>query len=386
MTSGRPRIVVAPDKFKGSLTATEAADAIARGLVRGCPDAEIVSMPVADGGDGTVEAAVAAGYQRKYVMVSGPTGETVRASFAIDGADAVVEMAEASGIRLLPGGRPAPMTASTRGTGELLCAAMDAGARRIVLGVGGSATTDGGAGMVQALGVRLLDADTKDVAPGGASLIGLTEIDVAGLDPRVETTEIIVATDVTNPLLGPDGAAAVFGPQKGATESQLALLETALAHFAEVVRRDLRIDVTGIAGGGAAGGIAAGAVAFLGARITSGVALVLDLVGFADALCGTDLVITGEGSLDAQSLSGKTPVGVARAAAAAGIRVVALVGRLDVDAEQLAAAGIAEASAIVDIEPDTSIAQRDAHRLLVQLAERVGKALNTPQGVSHPGR
>ncbi len=376
MTPARPRIVVAPDKFKGSLTATQAAEAIGSGLARGCPGAEIVLLPVADGGDGTVDAAVAAGYQRHDVVVEGPTGEPVQACFAIRGVDAVIEMAEASGLRQLPGGRPAPLTASTRGTGQLLSAALDAGARHLVLGVGGSATTDGGAGMVQALGARMLSAAGEDLSAGGAVLLDLAAIDATGLDPRLLTADVVVATDVNNPLVGPDGAAAVFAPQKGATASQVALLDAALTHYADVVHRDLQVEVAGMAGAGAAGGTAAGAVALLGARITSGVALVLDLVGFGAALHGADLVITGEGSLDVQSLSGKAPIGVARAAAAAGVPVVALVGRLSVDSEHLRAVGISYARALLDIEPDPDRAHRRASSLLAELAERIGVDLH----------
>jgi len=373
--TGRPRILVAPDKFKGSLTATQAAAAIGRGLARGCPGAEIVLLPVADGGDGTVDAAVAAGYERRHAVVSGPTGEPVEACFAVRGEHAVVEMAEASGLRRLPGGRPAPLTASTTGTGQLLLAALDSGARHLVLGVGGSASTDGGAGMVQALGARLLGASGEDLTPGGAALAGLHRIDVAGLDPRLGATDVVVAVDVDNPLVGPRGAAAVFGPQKGATPTQVAALDDALSRFATVVHRDLGVDMASTVGGGAAGGTAAGAVAFLGARLTSGITLVLETIGFADALPGTDLVITGEGSLDEQSLSGKAPIGVARAAAAAGVPVVALVGRLEVRPEELHAVGITHGRALLDLEPDPAAAQRGASALLVQLAAQVAADL-----------
>lgn len=376
MTPGRLRIVVAPDKFKGSLTATEAARAIGLGLSRGRPGAEIVLLPVADGGDGTVDAAVAAGYERRRVVVTGPTGEPVEACFAIRGDRAVIEMAEASGLRQLPLGRSAPLTASTAGTGMLVCAALDAGALHLVLGVGGSASTDGGAGMMQALGVRLLGDAGEVLAPGGAGLAGLTRIDVTDLDPRLAGVEVVVASDVDNPLVGPLGAAAVFGPQKGATRDDVAVLDVAMARWAAVVHRDLGVDVAGMAGAGAAGGTAAAAVAFLGARITSGIALVLDVVGFADALDGADLVVTGEGSLDVQSLAGKAPVGVARVAAAAGIPVVALVGRLSVDPAELRAVGITRARAILEIEPDPAAAQRDAATLLARLAEHVGATLD----------
>lgn len=375
MTPDRPRVLVAPDKFKGSLTAARAAAAIGRGLERGCPGAEVVLLPVADGGDGTVDAAVSAGFSRRHATVAGPTGEPVDACFAVRGGSAVVEMAEASGLRRLPGGRPAPLTASSAGTGELLRAALDAGARHLVLGVGGSAGTDGGAGMVRAMGARLLRADGGDVGPGGAALAGLDRIDAAGLDPRLAGTEVLVAVDVDNPLVGSRGAAAVFGPQKGATADDVAVLDAALTRFAAVVRRDLGVDLAATPGAGAAGGTAAGAVAFLGARLTSGITLVLDTIGFTDALAGADLVVTGEGALDEQSLAGKAPVGVARAAAAAGVPVVALVGRLEVGPDRLREVGIGTVRALLDVEPDPAIARRDASGLLGRLAEQVGRDL-----------
>lgn len=381
MTPGRLRILVAPDKFKGSLTAVEAARSIARGLSRRHPAAEIVELPVADGGDGTVDAAVAAGYARRRATVSGPTGEPVEAEFAVLGDRAVIEMAEASGLRRLPGGRPAPLIASTYGTGQLVAAALDAGARHIVLGVGGSASTDGGAGMAQALGARLLGAAGVDLPPGGAVLADLTRIDVTGLDPRLADAEVVVAIDVDNPLVGPRGAAAVFGPQKGATERDVAVLDAALTRYAEVVARDLGLAVADVPGAGAAGGTGAGALAFLGARTTSGIGLVLEVIGFATALVGADLVVTGEGSLDVQSLSGKAPVGVALAAAAAGVPVIALVGRLEVGPEQLRAVGIARAYALLDRAADVAEAQRDAAPLLADLAEQVGHDLPTHQPV-----
>jgi len=370
-----PRVVVAPDKFKGSLTAVQAARAIADGLIRGCPSCDVVLLPVADGGDGTVEAAVTAGYERRTVTVQGPTGEPVSAAFAVSGRRAVLEMAEASGLRRLPAGRPAPLTASTFGTGQLLLAALDAGARSVVLGVGGSASTDGGAGMAQALGARLLDARGQDLPPGGAALRMLDRIDLAGLDPRLADSTVVLASDVDNPLVGEHGAAAVYGPQKGASADDVLLLDAALGHYAEVVQRDLGVPVAQVPGAGAAGGTGAGAMAFLAARSTSGIALVLEVVGFADAVRGADLVITGEGSLDAQSLYGKTPVGVSAAAAAAGVPVIALVGRLEVSPEQLHRVGIRSAHALLELEPDAEVAQCDAAPLLTRLAAQLGATL-----------
>jgi len=373
---GRPlRVVVAPDKFKGSLTAVQAAAAIAAGFAAAHPDAVIVQLPVADGGEGTVDAALTAGFIPHRVVVQGPTGQPVTAVLAVREGTAVIEMAEASGLRLLPLARPAPLTASSYGTGELVRAALDAGASRIVLGVGGSASTDGGAGMAQALGAQLLDAAGRQVPPGGAGLAQLRRIEVADFDARLADTEVVVASDVDNPLCGPRGAAAVYGPQKGATADDVATLDSALAHYAQLLRRDLNIEVADVPGAGAAGGTGAGALAFLGARLTSGIALLLEVVGFAEAIRGADLVITGEGSLDAQSLHGKAPIGVARAAG--GIPVIALVGRLEVHAEQLRAVGITGARALLELEPDAAIAQRDAERLLTELAGQVAAEFGT---------
>lgn len=373
---GRPlRVVVAPDKFKGSLTAVQAAAAIAAGFAAAHPDAVIVQLPVADGGEGTVDAALTAGFTPHRVVVQGPTGQPVTAVLAVREGTAVIEMAEASGLRLLPLARPAPLTASSYGTGELVRAALDAGASRIVLGVGGSASTDGGAGMAQALGAQLLDAAGRQVPPGGAGLAQLHRIEVADFDARLADTEVVVASDVDNPLCGPRGAAAVYGPQKGATADDVATLDSALAHYAQLLRRDLNIEVADVPGAGAAGGTGAGALAFLGARLTSGIALLLEVVGFAEAIRGADLVITGEGSLDAQSLHGKAPIGVARAAG--GIPVIALVGRLEVHAEQLRAVGITGARALLELEPDAAIAQRDAERLLTELAGQVAAEFGT---------
>jgi glycerate 2-kinase len=288
---------------------------------------DVVLAPVADGGDGTVDAAVAAGYERVTTTVAGPTGEPVEASFAVSGDTAVVEMADASGLRRLPSGRPAPLTATTYGTGELIRAALDRGVRRVVLGVGGSATTDGGAGMARALGVRFLDAEGRDLPEGGAALRRLHTIDMTGLDPRLRDVEIVVASDVDNPLTGDRGAAAVYGPQKGAGPADVEELDQALGQLASVVTQQLGVDVAGLAGAGAAGGTGFGAVAFLGASIVSGIDLLLDLAHFPTAVRDARVVITGEGSLDRQSLAGKAPWGVAQAAARAGVPVVALVGR-----------------------------------------------------------
>jgi glycerate kinase len=368
------RVIVAPDKFEGSLTAGQAARAIRAGLLRARPDAEVVGLPVGDGGAGTLEALVAAGFERVPVPASGPTGEPVAAAIAVQGDRSFVEMAEASGLKRLPGGRRAPLEATTYGTGELLRAALDRGVREVVLGIGGSATTDGGAGMAAALGARFLDQAGAELPPGGAALLRLARVDTAGLDPRLRHVVVTVAADVDNPLVGPQGAAHVFGPQKGAGPDDVLLLDSALRRYARVLAADLGVDVADIPGAGAAGGLGAGAIAFLGARLRSGIELVLDLVGFHEAVATADLVVTGEGKLDGQSLRGKAPVGVARAATAHGVPVVALAGVVEVADRELRAAGFEEALALTDLEPDPARSIAEAAPLLERLAERVGRA------------
>lgn len=362
-------IVIAPDKFKGSLTAREAAAALARGIGRVRPGLAVHQVPVADGGDGTVAAAVAAGFTPVSADVHGPTGEPVTATIAVRGDLAVVEAASAGGLVLLPGGRPAPMTASTYGVGELLLAAADAGCRTVVLGVGGSASTDGGAGMVQALGGTVRDADGVALGPGGGALAGVATVDLGTLDPRVGGLDVILASDVDNPLLGPHGAAAVFGPQKGASPEQVRELDAGLRIWAEHVGPE-SVDVPGA---GAAGGLGFAALAVLGATRRSGIDLLLDLIGFTDHLPGARLVITGEGSLDEQSLHGKAPMGVVEAASKAGVPAVAVAGRCLLDRATLAGAGIAAAYALTDLEPDPVRSIADAERLLTELATRVAE-------------
>lgn len=368
------RVVVAPDKFEGSLTAAQAARAIEAGLLRARPDAEVVRLPLGDGGAGTLAALVAAGFERVPVRAAGPTGEPVDAAIALRGDRAFVEMAEASGLRRLPGGRRAPLEATSYGTGELIRAALDLGARELVLGIGGSATTDGGAGMASALGVRFLDEAGRPLPPGGAALLRLARIDTAGLDPRIRRVRVTVAADVDNPLVGPEGAAAVYGPQKGASPEDVLLLDSALRRYASVLRSDLGLDLAGTPGAGAAGGLGAGAIAFLGATLRSGIDLVLELIGFDAAVTGADLVVTGEGKVDFQSLRGKAPFGVARAAAAHGVPVVVLAGVLEVAERELRAAGIEEARALTELEPDVERSIAEAEPLLERLAERLGRA------------
>jgi glycerate 2-kinase len=371
------RVVVAPDKFEGSLTAGQAAQAIQAGLLRARPDAEVLGLPLGDGGAGTLEVLVAAGFRRVPVPASGPTGEPVEAAIAVQGQRSFIEMAEASGLKRLPGGRRAPLAATTYGTGELVRAALDLGVRELALGVGGSATTDGGAGMATALGARFLDDAGAELPPGGAALLHLARVGTAGLDRRLRDVEVTVAADVDNPLVGPEGAAHVFAPQKGAGPDEVLLLDSALRRYAHVLAADLGVDLAATPGAGAAGGLGAGAIAFLGARLRSGIELILELVGFDRAVADADLVVTGEGKLDAQTLRGKTPVGVARAATAHGVPVVALAGAVDVADRELRAAGFEEAHALTELEPDPERCMAEAAALLERLAERVGRAWGT---------
>ncbi|MEU0202297.1 MULTISPECIES: glycerate kinase [unclassified Streptomyces] len=368
-------MLVAADKFKGSLTAVEVAERVTAGLRRVVPDLEVEALPVADGGDGTVAAAVAAGFERREVRVAGPLGDEVTAAFALREGTAVVEMAEASGLQRLPAGVFAPLTASTYGSGELLRAALDAGARTIVFGVGGSATTDGGAGMLSALGARFLDADGEPVPPGGGGLAALATADLSGLDPRLGEIEFILASDVDNPLTGPKGAPAVYGPQKGATPDDVAALDAALAHFAEVLEGPAgpkAAEYAAAPGAGAAGGIGYGAL-LLGAGFRPGIEVMLDVLGFAPALDRAELVITGEGSLDEQTLHGKAPAGVAAAARAAGKDVVAVCGRLALPPEALGRAGIRRAYPLTDAEPDVAKCIAEAGPILERVAERIAR-------------
>ena len=343
MTSGAMKIVIAPDSFKESLSALQVADAIEAGMRAVWPDATYVKVPVADGGEGTVQALVdATGGRRVDVRATGPLGEPVDAFYGItgDGDLAVIEMAAASGLEGVPPARRDPRTATSRGTGELIRAALDAGARRFVLGVGGSATNDGGAGMLQALGVRLLDAAGNDLGPGGAALAHLARIDASGIDPRVREAGFRIACDVDNPLVGPRGASAVFGPQKGATPDSVRELDAALAHYADVVRDATGRDVAHLPGAGGGGGIAAAMVVFLDGQLGRGIEIVTQAVGLDAAVRDADLVVTGEGRIDGQTVNGKTPMGVAQVARRHGKPVVAIGGSLASDAEAVYAHGI----------------------------------------------
>lgn len=343
------KLVVAPDSFKESLSAPEVAAAIARGWSRARPLDEILLRPMADGGEGTVDAVLAAtGGERRECAVRGPLGAPVQAHWGwLEEGAAVIEMAAASGLHwVAPQQRDATRTTSY-GTGELIRAALEAGARKIILGLGGSATNDGGMGLLQALGVRFLDERGQPLGDGGAALAGLHAIDLAGLDPRLAGVEVEVAADVNNPLCGEHGASTVFGPQKGASPEQVRLLDAALARYAEVAARTLGQDHSLFPGVGAAGGLGFAARAFLKARFRPGVELVAEVSGLAEALEGAGLAITGEGRLDEQSLHGKTPIGVARLALEAGVPLIALAGSLGKGYGRLHEAGIAAAFSLV---------------------------------------
>ena len=368
------RVLIASDKFKGSLSAAGVAAALGAGIRGVRPDTTVVVAPVADGGEGTLEAALASGHREVVVTAAGPTGVAGRARYARSGDRAVIELAEVCGLGRLPGGTPAPLRASSRGVGEVIAAAVADGCRHVVLGVGGSASTDGGAGMVAALGARLLDGDGREVRDGGGALGEVRRLDLTGLRRALAGVELVVACDVTNPLTGPTGAAAVYGPQKGASPADVAVLDAALAHWADLVADavgadgmvadGLGTDLRERPGAGAAGGVGFAAMALLGARLRSGAELVLELAGFGDLLRHADLVVTGEGSLDEQSLQGKAPVGVATAAGAAGVPVVAVCGRSTLDPERLRAAGFAAVYRLTDLEPDPARCMTDAAALL----------------------
>jgi len=367
------RVVVAPDKFKGSLAAAEVAARVAAGLADGGFAGDVEILPVADGGDGTVTAAVSAGFRRVELGVRGPVGKSVTASYALRDDTAVIEAAQACGLTLLPPGSLAPLTATSRGVGELILTARRMGAKRIVLGVGGVATTDGGAGLLQALGARLTDVKGRELPPGGAALARLDTLDLASLRD-LSGVEFLLASDVDNPLLGPSGAAAVYAPQKGASPSEVELLEAGLRQWADIAEAAVgAAPVRDAAGAGAAGGLGFAALLFLGARMRPGIELLLELASFGSRLDGARLVITGEGSLDAQTLHGKAPVGVARAAAAhdPAVPVVAVAGRCTLTADELRKAGIDRAYALADIEPDINRCIAEAGPLVERLAERI---------------
>jgi glycerate kinase len=374
------RFVIAPDSFKGSASAREVAQAIAEGLKAALPDAVCDLVPMADGGEGTVDALVAAtGGRIVSVRVTGPLGEPVDAFFGIlgDGETAVIEMAAAAGLHLVPPEKRNPMVTTTYGVGELMRAALDAGCRRLIIGIGGSATNDGGAGMAQALGVRLLDEQGNEIGFGGGALERLARLDLSDFDRRVWDAEILVACDVTNPLTGPNGASAVYGPQKGATPEMVRQLDANLRHYAAVLQRDLGVEVETVAGAGAAGGLGAGLLAFCRAQLRRGVELVIHAVRLPERVQKADLVITGEGCLDFQTGFGKVPHGVAQVAKRYGKPVIALVGQLREGAERCRQWGIDACFPILSKPMSEQEAMANAIPLLRRAAEELGWLLRS---------
>jgi glycerate kinase len=370
------KIVIAPDSFKDSLSAQGVADAIALGLAQVWPDALLIKCPMADGGEGTVESILAACEgELQRTQVRGPLGSTVEAAWGWlpQSHTAIIEMAEASGLQLVPPGKRDACFSSTFGTGELIRAALDAGAQRVILAIGGSATNDGGAGAMQALGVKLLDAQGRTLAPGGLALAQLARIDMSEIDPRLAEVRFDIAADVNNPLCGPHGASAIFGPQKGASPEQVQQLDRALGHFAERCAEVLNKDVRDEPGSGAAGGLGFAAKAFLGAQFKAGVEVVAELVGLDDAVKGADLVITGEGRFDAQTLRGKTPFGVARIARQHGVPVIVLAGTLGEGYQALYEHGIDAAFALASGPMTLEQACAEAPRLLRERASDVAR-------------
>lgn len=376
MKTSAVKIAVAPDSFKGSLTALEAATCIERGLKRGVSGLSVVKIPMADGGDGTVPAIVSCTAGRVVTRtVRDPLGRPVRASFGVtgDGTTAIVEMAAASGVALLKPCERNPMVTTTYGTGELIRHALKLGVREILVGIGGSATNDGGTGMARALGVRFRDANGRDLKEGGGALGALAAIDLGGLDARLAGVKVDVACDVDNPLVGPRGAAHVYGPQKGATPAMVDKLDAGLRQLARVVRSDLGMSILRTPGSGAAGGLGGGLMAFLGGTLRPGIDIVIEIVRLRKRIKGCDLVITGEGRMDGQTVFGKAPAGVARIAGEEGIPVIAISGCVGADVRQVMGVGIdAYFSALQEPVNEEDLPVRGP-AMLEDCAEQIGR-------------
>jgi glycerate kinase len=372
------RYLCAPDSFKESLTAMEAARAMAQGIENADHDAEVRCLPMADGGEGTARALVdATGGSMRAVPVHDPLGRPVEGHFGLlaDGTTAVVETAEASGLALLEAKERNPLIASSYGTGELMLAAVRSGAKRIIVGLGGSATNDAGAGLLQALGVRLLDKNGNDLAHGGAALANLTTIDISTMDPALKNVAITAACDVTNPLTGPTGASAVFGPQKGASKDDVATLDAALAHFAQVIDSQLGVAVNDVPGAGAAGGIGAALKGFLNAEFRPGIAIVIEQSGLDAAAQWADVVFTGEGSIDFQTKFGKTPAGVAETAKRHGKPVIAVAGHIGTGIDELHEVGIDAVFGIAPGAASLSELLADAAANVTRTTEQIVRTL-----------
>ena len=368
------KILIAPQAFKGSISAVDAAAAMREGVLRVVPDAEVSAVAVADGGDGTLDTLVeGSGGEIHHIEVTGPLGERRTAEWGAmgDGVTAVIEMARTSGLALVPDEKRDPLITTTFGLGEAIIHAIDAGYRRFIIGIGGSATNDAGAGMAQALGVRLLDSGGKDLEFGGAALSRLDHIDMSGLNETVRSCEFLVACDVNNPLTGPTGASAIYGPQKGATPEMIKRLDAALLHFAEVVKRDIGVEINDIPGSGAAGGLGGGMIAFTNGELRAGVDIVLDTVRLDDYLTGCNLVITGEGSMDHSTIYNKAPVGVAERAKRLGIPVVGISGSLGAGFQDVHEHGIDALAAIIPGPMTLDAASERAAELISNATEQV---------------
>lgn len=368
------RVVVAPNAFKESLSADAAAEAMCTGVLEAIPDSECIALPIADGGDGSVDAFVRAGFARRPVTVRGPTGAAVQSSTAMRGTTAVVELADACGLSRLPGGQPAPMTSSTEGLGDALRAALDSGALDVVVCLGGSASTDGGSGLLSALGARLVDAHGHEVQPSGEGLPEIAALDLSGLDGRLQEARLTIAADVDAPLLGPRGAAAVFAPQKGAGPAQVAQLESGLSHWCAVLEESTGAAVRDVRGSGAAGGTAAALLA-IGARVLPGAEVIAEVVGLPAAFEDADVVITGEGRLDHQTSMGKGAAWIARLARQAGCQVLAVCGRIDVDDDQMRELGFSAWADCLSRASDENESRTHADRLVVAATRDTLRAL-----------
>lgn len=379
------KIVIAPDSFKGSLTAKEVAVNIEKGIRRVFADAEVLSIPMADGGEGTVQSLVDSTKGRVVkVSVKGPLLKEVDAFYGIlgDGNTAVIEMAAASGLPLLREDERNPMKTTTYGTGEIIKHALDMGCKKIIIGIGGSATNDGGAGMIKALGAKLLDGDGNDIGYGGESLGRLEAIDLSNMDKRLETCKVVAACDVDNPLVGPRGASYVFGPQKGADEAMVKVLDKNLEHYAEVIERTMGISIKDYPGAGAAGGLGGGLLAFLGAELKRGIDIVIEAVGFEEKVRDTDLVITGEGMMDYQTQYGKTPYGVAQIAKKYNIPVIAVVGSMGNNAEVLYDLGFNGIFSIIDRPMTLTQAMSEGAVLLQKTSESIMRVIKSIRDIN----
>ncbi|MDN5332685.1 MAG: glycerate 2-kinase [Tepidanaerobacteraceae bacterium] len=371
------KIVIAPDSFKGSLTSLAAANAIERGILKAASSTDVKvnvhKVPMADGGEGTVEAVIcAAGGRIVKTRVLDPLGRETNSFFGVlpDGT-AVVEMAAASGLNLLKKEERNPMKTTTYGTGQLIKAALDYGSRKLIIGIGGSATNDGGVGMAQALGVKFMDAQGKNIGFGGGELSKIERIDVSGLDPRVKEAEIVVACDVKNVLCGPHGASAVYGPQKGATPEMVEILDQNLRHLASIIKRDLGKDVADVPGSGAAGGLGAALMAFLEARMKPGIEIIIEIARLEEKIKGADVVITGEGSTDSQTIYGKVPLGIARVARRWRKPVVCISGSLKEGYDVLFGEGITAFFSITNGPMTLEEAMERGEELLKKASENV---------------